>query len=123
MKEIMLVDDSAPIRAAMTLILKNSGFVTHEAVSGEDALIQLKKDLKPNLFICDLNMPGMDGITLVKHIREMPQFKFVPILMLTTESIQTKRAEAKAAGATGWLVKPVPAPDLLAVLKQVLPGA
>lgn len=118
----MLVDDSAPIRASMALILKSNRFATHEASSGEDAVAQLKRGLRPHLFILDLNMPGMDGIALIKEIRTMPQFRFVPILMLTTESIQSKRLEAKSAGATGWLVKPVPANDLLGVLKQVLPG-
>jgi two-component system chemotaxis response regulator CheY len=76
-----------------------------------------------DLMITDLNMPGMDGITLIKKVKAMPAMRFKPVLMLTTESQQAKREEAKAAGATGWLVKPVQPNDLVGVVKQVLPGA
>ena len=124
MLEVFVVDDSPAIRSSVSLILKSGGMKASEAVSAEDALDKLKGGaLKPNLFIVDLNMPGMNGIDLIKQIRAMPAFRFVPILMMTTESQQAKRAEAKSAGATGWLVKPVPPADLLKVVKQVCPSA
>lgn len=124
MLEVLIVDDSPAIRASVTTILRGEGMKALEASSAEDALGQLKSGaLKPNLFLVDLNMPGMNGIDLIRQIRTMPAFRFVPILMMTTESQQAKRTEAKSAGATGWLVKPVPPADLLRVVKQVCPSA
>lgn len=124
MLEVFVVDDSPAIRSSVSLILKSEGMKASEAVSAEDALEKLKAgSVKPNLFIVDLNMPGMNGIDLIKQIRTMAPFRFVPILMMTTESQQAKRAEAKTAGATGWLVKPVPPADLIKVVKQVCPSA
>lgn len=124
MVEVLVVDDSPAIRSSVTIVLKAEGMRATEAASAEDALAQLRAgSTKPNLMIVDLNMPGMNGIELIKKVRAMPGFRFVPILMMTTESQQTKRAEAKAAGATGWLVKPVPPVDLLRVVKQVCPAA
>ena len=124
MLEVFVVDDSPAIRSSVSLILKSEGMKASEAVSAEDALEKLKAgSVKPNLFIVDLNMPGMNGIDLIKQIRTMALFRFVPILMMTTESQQAKRAEAKTAGATGWLVKPVPPADLIKVVKQVCPSA
>jgi len=124
MLEVFVVDDSPAIRSSVSLILKTEGMKPCEAASAEDALAKLKGGaVKPNLFIVDLNMPGMNGIELIRQIRAMPAFRFVPILMMTTESQQQKRTEAKSAGATGWLVKPVPPADLLKVVKQVCPSA
>jgi two-component system, chemotaxis family, chemotaxis protein CheY len=82
----------------------------------------LKGGLKPDLLITDFHMGAMNGIELVREVRKMPSVRFIPVLMVTTESQQQKRAEAKAAGATGWLVKPVQPDALLQVIKQVLPG-
>jgi two-component system, chemotaxis family, chemotaxis protein CheY len=76
--------------------------------------------LKPDLLITDLNMPGMNGIELIKQVRQMPNYRFMPILLLTTESQQAKRADAKAAGASGWLVKPATADELLNTIKLVI---
>ena len=107
---------------SMEGILKKAGFAVTTAQSGDAALKALGGG-KKDLVITDLNMPGMDGITLIKEIRKLPGMRFMPILMLTTESQQAKRQDAKAAGATGWLVKPVKQDDLLGVIKKVVPGA
>ncbi len=123
MKTIMLVDDSSTLRMSMSSILSKAGYRTEESPSAEHALDKLRSGLRPNLIITDLNMPGMDGIGLIREARNLPGLRFTPILMLTTESQQSKRQEARAAGATGWLVKPVAAEALLKVIKQVLPGA
>ena len=122
MKKILLVDDSKTMLMSMEGVLKRAGFEVASSTSGEDAVVKIGS-FAPDLMITDLNMPGMDGITLIKKAKAMASMRFKPILMLTTESQQAKREEAKAAGATGWLVKPVQPNDLTAVVKQVLPGA
>lgn len=122
MTKVMLVDDSATILMSMSAILKKEGFQVATATDGQDALGKVGAE-KPDLIISDLNMPRMDGMTFIKEVRKAPGMRFTPILMLTTESDQTKRAEAKAAGATGWLVKPVQGDALLQVIRQVVPGA
>ncbi len=121
MKKILLVDDSATILMSMEGILKKAGYQTEKAKNGKEALEKLSKGFRPDLIISDLNMPIMDGMTFLKEVRKKPGFRFVPFLILTTESQQQKRMEAKRAGATGWLVKPVKPNDLLAVIKKVLP--
>ena len=120
MKSIMLVDDSSTVLLSTSSILTKAGYTVHKATSGDDALRQLNTGVKPDLIITDLNMPGMNGIEYIKQVRLMPTFKFVPILFLTTESQQSKRAEAKAAGASGWLVKPVTADELTSTIKLVM---
>ncbi len=122
MKSILLVDDSTTLLLSMKAILEKSGYAVETVTSGDAALIKLAS-FKPDILITDLNMPGMDGITLVKEVRKNPAFRFLPALMMTTESQQEKRTEARTAGATGWLVKPVKPEELLAVLKKLLPGA
>ena len=94
-----------------------------KASSAEGALALLASGGRPNLIITDFNMGAMNGIDLVKAVRKFPPVRFVPILLLTTESAQNRRDEAKAAGATGWLVKPVQPDALVAVVKQIVPGA
>ncbi len=123
MKTILVVDDSSTLRMSMTSILSKAGYRAEEACSAENALEKLRSGLRPNLIITDLNMPGMDGIGLIRQVRKLPGVRFTPILMLTTESQQSKRQEARSAGATGWLVKPVAAEQLLQVIRQVVPGA
>ncbi len=120
MKTIMLVDDSATVLLSISNILAKAGYGVEKASSAEEGLAKLKSGCKIDLLITDLNMPGMDGITFIKEVRKLPQYKFMPILFLTTESQQTKRAEAKAAGASGWLVKPATADDLLNTIKLVM---
>lgn len=122
MKTIMLVDDSATMLMSMEALLKKALFVTQTAPSAEKALGLLKGGATPHLIITDLNMGVMNGIELIRQARKIPALRFVPILMLTTESQVERRQEAKAAGASGWLVKPVAGPALLQVLGQLLPG-
>ena len=98
--------------------LSEAGYAVIEAVDGKDALTKLAHPV--NLVITDLNMPNLDGIGLIREIRKNPLRKGLPILMLTTESQDSRKQEGKAAGATGWIVKPFTAPQLLAVVKRVL---
>jgi two-component system chemotaxis response regulator CheY len=123
MTTVMLVDDSATMLMSLKSILTKAGYTVETAAHGKEALDKLGKGVKPNLIISDVNMPQMDGITFAREARKSPGMRFTPILMLTTESDQAKRVEAKNAGATGWLVKPVGPDQLLGVIKQVLPGA
>jgi len=122
MKTIFLVDDSITMLMSLESVLKRNNLKVVTATNGADALQKISA-ANPDLIITDLNMPGMDGITLIKEIKKMSTMRFKPVLMLTTESQGTKRNEAKAAGATGWLVKPVKPEELMAVIKQVVPGA
>lgn len=122
MKKILLVDDSMTMLMSMEGVLKRAGFDVKTATDGPKALTMLDS-YAPDLVITDLNMPGMDGIELIKQIKKNAGMRFKPVLMLTTESQESKKVEAKAAGATGWLVKPVSPTDLTSVIKKVLPGA
>ena len=119
-KRIFLVDDSATILLSISNILTKAGFETEKAANAEEALRKFQSGVKVDLLITDLNMPGMNGIELIKEVRKLPSYRFMPILFLTTESQQTKRAEAKAAGASGWLVKPATAESLHNTIKLVL---
>ncbi|MEW6521331.1 MAG: response regulator [Thermodesulfobacteriota bacterium] len=118
-KVIMTADDSASIRQMVVFTLKQSGYEVVQAVDGRDALQQLE-GRKVDMLITDLNMPNLDGIGLIKGARALSACKFIPIIMLTTESQDTKKQEGKAAGATGWIVKPFKPEQLLAVVKKVL---
>ncbi|MDQ7073254.1 MAG: response regulator [Gammaproteobacteria bacterium] len=122
MKTIFLVDDSTTMLMSLESALKRHNLNIVTATSGAEALQKIPA-AAPDLVITDLNMPGMDGITLIKEIKKIGSMRFKPILMLTTESQGTKREEAKAAGAIGWLVKPVKPEELITVIKQVVPGA
>ena len=122
MTTVMLVDDSPTILMSMSSVLTKSGYTVATAKDGQDAMAQVAT-VKPNLIISDLNMPRMDGMTFIKEVRKLPGMRFTPILLLTTESEPAKRQEAKAAGATGWLVKPIGADSLLKVIREVIPGA
>ncbi len=118
-KVIMTVDDSASIRQMVSFTLKEAGYGVVEAVDGKDALGKIS-GAGVNMVITDLNMPNMDGIDLIRNLRADPAYKFIPIIMLTTESQAGKKQEGKAAGATGWIVKPFKPEQLLAVVKKVL---
>ena len=118
-KTIMTVDDSASIRQMVGFTLKNAGYNVLEAVDGEDAVNKIT-GAELNMMITDLNMPNMDGIELIKYVRSRPEFKFIPIIMLTTESQASKKQEGKSAGATGWIVKPFNPDQLIGVVKKVL---
>lgn len=119
MKRIMAVDDSPSLRQMVALTLETAGYEVVEASDGRDALAKLG-GREFHLFLTDLNMPGMNGIELTKKLRSMPEYRFVPIVLLTTESQQEKKIEGKAAGATGWIVKPFQPQDLLATIKKVM---
>jgi two-component system chemotaxis response regulator CheY len=114
----MTVDDSASVRQMVSMTLKNAGFTVIEASDGKDALAKLGGPV--DMILTDLNMPNMDGISLIKNVRAMAQYRFIPIVMLTTESQADKKAEGKSAGATGWIVKPFKPDQLLAVVQKVL---
>ena len=118
-KVIMTADDSASVRQMVSFTLKEMGYEVVEANDGKDALQKLGKQ-KVDMLITDLNMPNLDGIGLIKGARSLPACKFIPIIMLTTESQDSKKQEGKAAGATGWIVKPFKPEQLLAVVKKVL---
>jgi two-component system chemotaxis response regulator CheY len=120
MKKIFLVDDSTTILLSIGAILTKAGYEFEKASSADEGLKLLNGGLKPDLLITDLNMPGMNGIEFIKEIRKLPNYRFMPILFLTTESQQSKRDEAKAAGASGWLVKPVNADQLIGTIKLVI---
>lgn len=119
MPKIMVIDDSNSMRALIKQALITAGHEVVEAVDGQDALDRAKGAIV-DLFLCDVNMPRIDGLTLVKKLREQPAFKFKPILMLTTEIDPEKKRVAKEAGATGWLVKPFQPDQLLATIRKVL---
>lgn len=119
MPTILAVDDSASMRQMVSFTLKGAGFTVVDAVDGVDALAKAKSG-KVDLVLTDVNMPRMDGITLIKELRALPNYKFTPILMLTTESGTDKKMEGKSAGATGWIVKPFNPDQLLATIKKVL---
>ncbi len=120
-KTILIVDDSASLRQVVSIALKSAGYEVIEASDGKDALGKLTGQ-KVHLIISDVNMPNMDGITLVKEVKKLPNYKFTPIIMLTTESQEGKKQEGQAAGAKAWVVKPFqPAQMLAAVSKLVLP--
>ena len=120
---ILVVDDSATMVMSLKTTLSLNGFQVETANNGQLALDKLKAGIKPNMIITDINMPVMGGMEMIKNVRAMPAFRFIPILTLTTESEAAKREEGKRLGATGWLVKPVAGNDLVRVIKQVLPGA
>jgi two-component system chemotaxis response regulator CheY len=118
-KTILAVDDSASIRQMVSFTLKSAGYEVVEAVDGMDGLDKAKS--RPvNLVLTDQNMPRMDGLTLIKNLRGLPQYKSTPILMLTTESSDAMKSQGRAAGATGWLVKPFDPQKLIEVVRKVI---
>jgi two-component system chemotaxis response regulator CheY len=119
-KTIMVVDDSTSMRQMVNFTLTGAGYQVVEAKDGVDALAKSSAQ-KVELFITDLNMPNMDGIQLTRQLRAAAPYRFTPIVLLTTESQQEKKMEGKAAGATGWIVKPFQVEQLLAVVKKVCP--
>ena len=119
MRSILTVDDSASMRQMVAFTLKHAGYQVIEAVDGQDALDKVK-DQPIDLVLTDQNMPRMDGLALVRRLRGMAQHRAVPILILTTESSDEMKQAGRAAGATGWLVKPFDPPRLLEVIGKVL---
>jgi len=121
-KTALVVDDSPTMRQMVALTLTNAGFKVVEAEHGKDAVNKVAGGSKMDIVVTDLNMPEMDGITLIKELRKMAAFKFTPILMLTTESAEDKKKAGKEAGATGWIVKPFNPELMLKVIAKVLPA-
>ena len=115
---ILAVDDSTSMRQMVSFILRGAGYDVVEAVDGRDAL-KAAKDRTVNLVLTDVNMPNMDGISLIRELRALADYKFTPIIMLTTEAGEAKKMEGKSAGATGWIVKPFDPEKLVAVIKKV----
>lgn len=118
-KRILVVDDSKAIRQSVTYVLQQEGYETIEAADGMEGLEKIIGSAV-DMVVSDVNMPNMDGITMVGKIRDIPEYKFIPIIILTTESQSTKMEAGKAAGATGWIVKPFTSQKLLAVVKKLL---
>jgi two-component system, chemotaxis family, chemotaxis protein CheY len=118
-KTILAIDDSASIRQMVSFTLKSAGYEVLDAVDGQDGLEKAKNN-NISLVLTDQNMPRMDGLTLIRTLRALPQYKSTPILMLTTESSDAMKQQGRAAGATGWLVKPFDPQKLLEVVKKVI---
>jgi two-component system chemotaxis response regulator CheY len=118
-KTVMIVDDSASLRQVVGIALRGAGYDVLEGSDGVDALRKLT-GCKVHLIISDVNMPNMDGITLVKEIKKLPAYRFTPIVMLTTESKDSKKAEGQAAGAKAWMLKPFSPPQLLSVVQKLV---
>jgi two-component system chemotaxis response regulator CheY len=119
-KTALIVDDSASMRQMVAFTLKEAGYAVIEGANGKEALVSLDA-AAVNVIITDLNMPVMDGMTFIKQVRTRAAHRFTPILLLTTESGDARKQEGKAAGATGWIVKPFNPAQLLQIVKKVLP--
>lgn len=120
-KTALLVDDSFSIRQMLSFTLKDAGFDVIEGANGQEGLTAVQQAAKLDLIVTDLNMPVMDGITFIREARKLPTSKYTPILMLTTETQAEKKQEGKAAGATGWIVKPFHPAKLLDVIAKLVP--
>jgi two-component system chemotaxis response regulator CheY len=120
MRKVLAVDDSMTMRQLVSLSLRQAGYEVVEATDGLDALAKLEA-ARFDLVVTDLYMPRLDGIGLIKRVRGLSSYRFTPILMLTTESDASRKAEGQAAGATGWIIKPFQPDQLLKVVKRVLP--
>jgi len=121
-KRALIVDDSASMRQMVGFTLESAGFEVIQGINGEDAIDALKAAGKVDVIVTDLNMPIMDGLAFIKEVRKMPSAAFTPILMLTTESGEDRKMQAKEAGATGWIVKPFQPEVLLKVIQKVMPS-
>ena len=121
-KTILIVDDSSSLRTVVKLSLARAGYEVLEAGDGKEGLAQLDKVAKVHLIVSDVNMPNMDGITFLAHVKQHPRHKFAPVIMLTTEGQDAKKEQGRAAGAKAWILKPFNPPQLLdAVSKLILP--
>jgi two-component system chemotaxis response regulator CheY len=119
-KNILIVDDSESIREVVGMALRSEGYNVIVGEDGQHGLDLLLANDNVNLIISDLNMPRMDGISFLKEVRKLDKFKYLPILILTTESQESKKIEAKNSGATGWIIKPFVKEKLIAVVKKVM---
>jgi len=119
-KKILIVDDSESIRVVVGMALRSEGYEVVVGNDGQHALELLMENQDVNLIVSDLNMPRLDGIAFLKEVRKLDKFKFLPFLILTTESQEIKKMEAKQSGATGWIIKPFVKEKLIAVVKKVI---
>ena len=119
-KKILIVDDAASMRGLVAMTLKKSGYEVVEASDGKDALTKLSSVGKVDLIITDLNMPNMDGIELIKTLKTDMKYRFIPVIMLTTESQEAKKEEGRKAGAKAWIVKPFKPDVLVNVVKKII---
>ena len=119
-KTILSADDSASLRQMISFTLRDAGYDVVEAVVGRKALAEITAST-PHMLITDLNMPNLHGIELIRQVRTRPQCKYIPIDMLTTESQDAKQQEGRAAGASGWIVKPFRTEQLVMVARKLLP--
>jgi two-component system chemotaxis response regulator CheY len=119
-KTIMVVDDSGSFRTVVKLALLKAGYAVVEAIDGQDAADKLGAS-KPNLIVCDVNMPRMDGLAFARHVKASPVHRFTPMIMLTTESQAAKKAEGKAAGVRAWITKPFQPSQLVDAVKVLCP--
>jgi two-component system chemotaxis response regulator CheY len=121
-KVVFIVDDSRTVRASVEYTLKKEGYQVEQAVDGQDGINRLEelrqKGIRPGMIISDINMPNLDGIGFIKEIKKSLHYKFIPVLVLTTESQDEKKMEGKQAGAAGWLVKPFSPEQLIGVVKK-----
>ena len=118
-KRVLIIDDSESIRELVGNALENAGYEVIKGVDGKDGVLKLEES-NICIIISDLNMPKMDGIEVIKHVRKHPVYKYTPIIVLTTESMEAKRIEAKNAGATGWMIKPFETSNLITTIKKVI---
>lgn len=117
---ILTADDSASMREMINFTLRNAGYEVLEAADGREALAKIIRHT-PHLLITDLNMPHMDGLELIRQVRALPQCRYLPIVMLTTESRDDQKQAGRAAGASGWIVKPFRSEQLVLVAQRLLP--
>lgn len=122
-KSIMVVEDSLTMLQMLSFTLKKNGYDVVEANNGQEALEKLNNRTEIDMIMTDINMPNVDGIEFIHRVRENPDYKFTPIIVLTTESQEGKKMEGKEAGATGWLVKPFSPEHLISVVKKLLNDA
>lgn len=118
-KTVMIVDDSASLRQVVNMALRGAGYEVLEACDGRDALAKLNGQ-RVHLVISDVNMPNMDGITLVREMKKLDSYKFTPVIMLTTEAQDDKKREGQAAGAKAWVVKPFQPQQMLNAVSKLI---
>ena len=121
-KTIMVVDDSSSVRQMMSFTLENAGYEVVEAEDGEEALKKLLDSKNINMIVTDLNMPNVTGLELIRSVRAKSEYKYIPIVVLTTEFHDSKKKKSKEAGATGWITKPFKPDQLIDVIKKVIPN-